>query len=198
MMKTGLLVRTILVTSTVFAAAGLSRAQDASKPQQKQTGASRQKTVSKTRKVWTDDDLSVLHRSSVVSVAQAHPETETPTAHTATEPAASPSSEKPNAKSSGPKGPDALAHPKTVADADKMIAWEQRDIDSQQEFVDRLQAELDQAPPDQKERLQKSLSERQQYLADTRQEQQGLIAQRKLLDKKSTGDTSTASSQPPQ
>jgi hypothetical protein len=79
-----------------------------------------------------------------------------------------------------------------------MIAWEQRDIDSQQEFVDRLQTQLEQAPPDQKEHLQKSLAEHQQSLADTRQEQAALIAQKKLLQKKAAGETSAASSQSPQ
>jgi hypothetical protein len=97
-----------------------------------------------------------------------------------------------------PVGKAALSNPKTPAEADGMIAWEQRDIDSQQEFVDRLQAELEQAPADQRERLQKSLAERQQYLADTRQEQQGLIAQKKALQKKNGDGVSSAAASSPQ
>jgi hypothetical protein len=97
-----------------------------------------------------------------------------------------------------PVGKPALSNPKTAEDAEGMIAWEQRDIDSQQEYIDRLQTEIEQAPPDQRERLQQTLAEHQKSLADTRQEQQGLIAQKKLLLKKPAGDTSAASSQSPQ
>jgi hypothetical protein len=78
-----------------------------------------------------------------------------------------------------------------------MIAWEQRDIDSQQEYVDRLQTELEQAPPERREHLQSVIAERQQVLADTRREQQGLIAQKKTLEKKPAGgDNVAAATQP--
>jgi hypothetical protein len=190
-MKNSLLTRSTLLASVALAAASPALAQDASKAREKQASA-----VHKAQKVWTDDDLGAVHQSAVVSVAQAPTPSATQTAQTGTAaaPAASTGKQDSNA---GPKGPAALSHPKTLEDADKMIAWEQRDIDSQQEFVDRLQTELEQAPPDQKERLQKALAERQQYLADTRQEQQALIAEKKLLQKRSSGETSAASSQSP-
>jgi hypothetical protein len=42
------------------------------------------------------------------------------------------------------------------------------------------------------------LTERQQYLADTRQEQQGLIAQKKALQKKNADGVSSAAASSPQ
>jgi hypothetical protein len=74
--------------------------------------------------------------------------------------------------SAKPVGKAALSNPKTPEEADGMIAWEQRDIDSQQEYVDRLQTELEQAPPERREHLQSAIAERQQALADTPREQQ--------------------------
>ena len=91
----------------------------------------------------------------------------------------------------------AIVRSSSTDDAEKMIAWEQRDIDSQQEFVDRMQDQIEHAPADQKEHLQKVLTERQQTLADTRREQQQLMAEKKLLGKKPAGDSS-ASAQSPQ
>jgi hypothetical protein len=76
-----------------------------------------------------------------------------------------------------------------------MIAWEQRDIDSQQEYVDRVQEQLDQAPADQKEHFQKMLAERQRILADVHREQQQLMADKKTLQKKSSGGSTVAASQ---
>jgi hypothetical protein len=78
-----------------------------------------------------------------------------------------------------------------------MIAWEQRDIDAQQEYVDRLQTELEQAPPEQREHLQGVIAERQKIIADTRGEQQQLMAQKKALEKKSApNDNVAAATQP--
>jgi len=193
-MKTSLLIRSILLTSVVLSAAGLVHAQDASKPDKKQASAAQQKPASKPHKVWTEDDLGTIRSRGDITVAAAQTPT-IPVTADANQPAAAPAKTSAPAK---PVGKPALSNPKTAGEADDMIAWEQRDIDSQQEFVDRLQTQIEQAPPDQKERLEKSLTERRQYLADTRQEQQQLIAQKKLLQKKPANDTSAASSQPPQ
>ena len=191
-MKTGLLVRSMLLTGAALVAGRFAHAQDTSKPEQKKASASQQKAASKPHKVWTDDDLGALHQSSVVSVAKAQTPSMPQAAQTATD--ATPGDAQPKSKTAGPKGPDALAHPKTADDADRMIAWEQRDIDAQQQYVDSLQAQLEQAPPDQRERMQKTLAERQQILADTRREQQDLMAQKKLLDKKKSGNSSVTAS----
>lgn len=197
MMKNQSLVRYMLVMSAVLGGAALACGQDATGQSNQKNAARQQKAVAKPHKVWTDDDLGSMHRSPGVTVAQAHPESEMPKAQDAPESAPAADAKKPASKSALKTGPDVLAHPKTTYDAEKMIAWEQRDIDSQQEYVDRVQEQLEQAPADQKEHLQKVLTERQQTLADTRREQQQLIADKKLLGKKASGDSS-ASAQSPQ
>ncbi len=193
-MKKGLLFRAAVISVAAAAATGVNYAQDEAKPAgQKSSSAAQQKATSKHRKVWTDDDLGSLRREGSISVAAA----QTPTLPAS--PDAAPAAAPKQAQASKPSVPGktaALSNPKTVDEADGMIAWEQRDIDSQQQYVDGVQAELDQAPPDQKGRLQKVLAERQQTLADTRREQQELIAQKKLLQKKSSADTSVATRQP--
>jgi hypothetical protein len=190
-MKKRLLFRAAVIT---LAAAGVNYAQDAPKPaRQKSSSAVQHKTTSKPRKVWTDDDLGSLRREGSITVAAA----QTPTIPASPDAAPAPAPKQTEAgKASVPGKAAALSNPKTVDEADGMIAWEQRDIDSQQQYVDRVQSELDQAPPDQKQHLQKVLAERQQVLADTRREQQDLIAQKKLLQRKSAGDTSVAARQP--
>ena len=199
MMKNRSFVRAMLLVGAVavLGSATLARGQETPGQTDQKNGARAQKASSKPRKVWTDDDLSSLPRSSGVTVAQAHPESEMPKAQGASESATLPETKKPESKSTLKTGPDALAHPKTIDDADKMIAWEQRDIDSQQEYVDRLQEQIDQAPADQKEHLQKVLAERQQTLADTRREQQQLITDKKTLQKKSTSDSNETASRSP-
>ena len=197
MMKKLSLVRSMLVTSAVLGGATLACGQGTSGQADQRNAARQQKAAAKPHKVWTDDDLGSLHRSPGVTVAQAHPESEMPKAQGVPDSAPSEDAKRPASKSALKTGADVLAHPKTTDDAEKMIAWEQRDIDSQQEYVDRVQDQLDHAPADQKERLQKMLTERQQILADVRREQQQLIAEKKLLGKKSAGESS-ASAQSPQ
>jgi hypothetical protein len=194
MMRNRSFVRFMLLMSAVLPSASLACGQNTSGPADQKNAARQQKAASKPHKVWTDDDLGSLHRSSGVTVAQAHPESEMPGRQGGADPSTlAAEANKPESKPAVKLGPDALAHPKTTDDADQMIAWEQRDIDSQQEYVDRVQEQLDQAPPDQKEHFQKVLAERQQILADIRREQQQLIAEKKLLQKKNAGDSAAAS-----
>lgn len=192
------LVRAMLLVSAAFGSATLACGQDTSGQADRKNAAQPQKATPKPHKVWTDDDLGSLPRSSGVSVAQAHPESEMPKAQGTPESTALPETKKAESKSTLKTGPDALAHPKTIDDADKMIAWEQRDIDSQQEYVDRLREQVDQAPADEKEHLQKVLADRQQILADTRREQQQLIADKRTLQKKNTSDSNETASRSPQ
>lgn len=46
-------------------------------------------------------------------------------------------------------GPPALTNPKNIADANGMIQWEDRDILAEQQMVQRVQKELDNAPANQ-------------------------------------------------
>jgi hypothetical protein len=91
----------------------------------------------------------------------------------------------------------ALSNPKTVDDADKMIAWEKRDVDAQTEYVELLKKQIEEAPQEDKERLKKVLQERIQILADTRSEMETLVDQKKELQKKPAADSNTAAAQPP-
>jgi hypothetical protein len=192
-MRNELYLRSMLFAGAALIAAGLTYAQDEAKQSDPKPPLShQQKAPAKPHKVWTDDDLGTIRSRGNITVAAAQNPAMPVAAGTEPSPAVKPSASPHSA------GKAALSNPKTAAEADGMIAWEQRDIDSQQEFVDRLQAELEQAPPDQRERLQKSLAERQQYLADTRQEQQGLIAQKKVLEKKHSDEGNLAASSSPQ
>ena len=91
----------------------------------------------------------------------------------------------------------ALSNPKTVDDADKMIAWEKRDVDAQTEYVERLKKQIDEAPQEDKERLKKVLQDRIQILADTRGEMETLVQQKKELQKKAAANSNSATAQPP-
>ncbi len=190
-MRNGLLVRSALLAGTAFVATGLTFAQDAAKQSgQKAPSAHQQKAPSKPHKVWTEDDLGSIRRHGDITVAAA----QNPAMPVSADAAAAPGAK--TSAAARPAGKAALSNPKTAEEADSMIAWEQRDIDSQQEYLDRVQEQLDRAPADQKEHFQKILAERQQILADTRREQQQLIAQKKTLQKKSAGGSSVASAQP--
>jgi len=154
-----------------------AHAQDAARNSDAATQVPKQKHVSSPNKVWTDDDVTSPRPVADVSVTKK----ESRAADRVAPPA--PAKEGTASKPARSAAPPALSNPKTLDEADKMIAWENRDIEAQQEFVDRLQKELRQAPVAQRARLQKLLEERTQILADVRKEQQALVAQRKELEK---------------
>jgi len=196
-MKKTPLFGTILLAGAVLANASSAIAQDAAKTSdQKAVSARQQKPSAKPHKVWTDDDLGALHRPGELAIST--PDTPAASASTAaaesTKAAATPAD---SSKTKLKDHPPLLSNPKTPADAEGMIAWEQRDIDSQQEYVDRLQAELEQAPPERREHLQSVIAERQQVLADTRREQQQLMAQKKDLEKKAAAKENVAAASQP-
>lgn len=193
-MKTRFVFECAVVAGAVLSLAGLSYAQDAGKQStQGASSSSQQKTAAKPHKVWTEDDLGTIRSRGNVTVAAA----QNPAIPASTDTASAAAPKQGQAVSPKASGKAALSNPKTADEADSMIAWEQRDIDSQQQYVDNLQSKVEQAPPSERERLQKVLQERQQILADTRREQQDLIAQRKDLQKKKTGDSSVAEARQP-
>jgi len=127
--------------------------------------------------VRTDDDLET---PSAAAAATNSIQSNSPSA--SQEPA---TTSQPAAAASPRSGgaPPVLSNPKSLGDADKMIAWENRDIDAQQEGLDKLKAQIAGAPADQRERLTKLLEQRTQILADTRNELKNLQTKRKDLDK---------------
>lgn len=163
--------------------------------QQSQTSDSQTQQVkpapAKPATVWTDDNIS-----SVRSAADVYAE-QKKAADTAAAAARAASAAKPVPKPvTQDRAPATLSNPKTVEDADGMIAWESRDIVAQQQFLQELQKRIDAAPPDQRARLQQDLQAHAQTLAETQKERDTLIAQKQQLEKKAPAD-SGASSQPP-
>jgi chromosome segregation ATPase len=77
-----------------------------------------------------------------------------------------------------------LSNPKSPADADRMIAWENRDVDAQQELIDTLRTQLEQATPENRDQLDKSLTSHLKMLEDTKKERDALASQKKELEKK--------------
>ncbi|MGH9780373.1 MAG: hypothetical protein ACRD33_01020, partial [Candidatus Acidiferrales bacterium] len=143
----------------------------------------------KSAKVWTADDLTSLRSPSDTYVEEKQ-------AQAAEAAAASAAKQQAAAKPAKPvAGPPMLSNPKTPDDADKMIAWENRDITSQQEYVEILKKRLETAPADQKEHLQQVLRERIQIVAATQKERDGLAADKQALEKKAAATNGAA--QPP-
>jgi len=89
-----------------------------------------------------------------------------------------------------PSAPPALSNPKTVERADSMISWEQRDIDAQTEFVEKLQKELETAPESEQQHIRDRIKERMQAIESTKKEQQALESQKAALEKKPADNAS--------
>lgn len=159
---------------------------DSQKPEPK---AERQKPASKphSHKVWTNDDVNSVRSPADIYVDAKY-----------TQAAGSAASEQPAAgKPAKHVASPALSNPKTLGDADKMIAWEKRDVDAQTEYVELLKKQIEEAPQEDKERLKKVLQERIQILADTRGEMETLVEQKKELQKKAAANNNSAAAQPP-
>lgn len=65
-----------------------------------------------------------------------------------------------------------------------MIAWENRDLDAQQEFLDKLRDQLRVTAPEDRERIEKPLAKRLEIIEETKRERDALLAQKKELGKK--------------
>ena len=191
-MKTNLLLAAVLTSFAMCGFSGVALAQNDA--QEKTAPAKQPKPVAKTHKVWTNDEVGTLRTPADAHIDEAD--------RAATEP---PASKEKSAADSGqapavkPGPAPVFTNPKSVEDANKMIAWESRDIDAQQEFLANLQKQIDEAPDDQKERLRKLLEERTKILASTRQEQKNLLSKKKDLEKQEAveGSVSTAADSKP-
>lgn len=153
-----------------------SDSQKSATPAKHRKPAKPEQPARKTHKVWTEDDLGTVRKPADIYADKEAAQTQAATQQVAVVKETSAAPAKPS------KTPP-LAHANSVDDADKKIAWEERDIQAQEEFIDRLQQELGQASPDRKEHLQQVFEEHKQILADTRKELEGLKAQRKQLEK---------------
>jgi len=154
--------------------------------QKKRRPAKQAKPAPKPRKVWTDDEIGSLRSPADIYVDAKYGQAD------GTAATKQPVSAKPAPHVASP----ALSNPKTVGDADKMIAWEKRDVDAQTEYVERVKTQIEEAPQEDKERLKKVLQERIQILADTRSEMDTLVAQKRELQKKTAANSGSAAAQP--
>jgi len=166
---------TLGCAAVLFAATG-----NASLAQNTQAPA-RDASAPKKHKIWTDDEVSTLRTPADDYVEQKQ------AAESAAAAAAAAVAEQAKSKPKSEKivAPPRLSNPKSPEDADRMIAWENRDVDAQTEYVDKLRTQLEQASPEEREQLEKKLTQRIQIVEDTKKERDALVAQKKELEKKS-------------
>jgi hypothetical protein len=179
-----------LASAALVITAGSSAlfAQDFSEKAYKETsGKTASHAPQNVHKVWTDDDMATVKTAADRYLDQKQALADQQAAANAAA-AAQAKQQKTTTADKKLGGAAALSNAKSAEDADRMIAWEQRDIDAQTEFVDKVRAELSQASTqEERERLQKKLAERQQILEQVKQEHTALLAQKKELLKKAAG-----------
>jgi len=194
LMKQSYLSRLALLLGIALASCGFAVAQDNSANKTQST--EKKNPSAKAKKTWTDDDVSALHSpaDSYKDQRQTQVQSAGDAARNSAEAQDTPATKEPPRNK-----PPLLSDPKTVESADKMIAWEDRDIAAQEEFVIRLKTQLESAPLEDRDHLQKLIIEHQKIIADTRSERDGLVAQKKVLAKKSAAASDSANAaQPPQ
>lgn len=178
-----MLFRIVLAVAAAVAFSAVAQAQGDSQKKPAAPAAQKKKPASKppSRKVWTNDEVGSLRSPENAYMDAKYSQAD----------GAADSKDAAAVKPKPHVGAPALSNPKTVDDADKMIAWEKRDVDAQTEYVERLKKQIEEAPQEDKERLKNVLQERIQILADTRGEMETLVHQKKELQKKA------AAAQPP-
>jgi len=173
---------TLGCAAMLFAATGApSLAQDSANATTPQATAKDTSSPKKAHKVWTEDEVSTLRTPEDNYVEQEQAAEAAVAAANAA--AAQLAKSKPKTeKHVG--GPPALSNPKSPDDADRMIAWENRDVDAQQELIETLRTQLEQASPEDREKLEKNLNKHVQMLEGTKKERDALMTQKKELEKK--------------
>jgi hypothetical protein len=170
------------------AAAGPSCAQDSQTAKSSQA-AKDSSSAPKKHKVWTDDEVSTLRtpEDNYVEQKQAAEAASAAAAATAAAAAKQATSKPKTEKHVG--GPPALSNPKSAEDADRMIAWENRDVDAQQELIDKLRTQVEQASPEDRDREEKNLAKQTGILEQIKKERDALMAQKKEFEKKAGSET---------
>jgi hypothetical protein len=164
----------------LFAATGTSSLAQDAKPSQ---APAKDSSAPKKHKVWTDDEVSTLRtpEDNYIEQKQAAEAAAAAAAAAAAQQAKStPKSEKHVGAA------PALSNPKSPADADRMIAWESRDVDAQQELIDKERTQVEQAGPETRDALEKDLAKHIKMLENTKKERDALAAQKKELEKKAS------------
>jgi hypothetical protein len=144
--------------------------------------------ASRPHKVWTDDNVSSVRTSADKYEDQKRAEAEAATANVEAK------AKEPAAKIGTAA---ALAAPKSPDDAQRMIEWEDRDIDAQQEFLDKLRDQRrEAATTEERARLEKLIRERIDIIAQTKKEREALVAQKQEMQKKGVTSPKTDTSGP--
>lgn len=172
---------TLACAAALVAAAGTPvHAQDSRDT--KSPAAKDSSSAPKKHGVWTDDEVSTLRTPEDNYLEQKQAAEAAAPAAAAAAAAEQAKSKTKSGKAVG--GPSRLTNPKSPDDADRMIAWENRDVDAQQEFVDNLRAQIQEAKPEDRDQLEKTLAKRIQIVEETKKERDALVAQKKGLEKK--------------
>jgi hypothetical protein len=190
-MKNSFLSSAILASAALLGLSSAAFAQNDAQPNA--TPAKQDKPAPKPHKVWTEDEVGSL-RTPADAYIDAKDKQAAQAA--AAQQSATANEKAPPKKEQKGVPPPTLTNPKSLEDADKMIAWENRDVAAQQEFLEKVKQELDDAPADQKERLTKLLEERTKILADTREELKNLETKKKEIEKPAP-HSDAAGAQPP-
>jgi len=172
-------------TVLLAASGGSSLAQDSQTAKSSQA-AGKDTSSSKKHKVWTDDEVSTLRTPEDNYVEQKQAAEAVAAAAAAA--AAQQAKVKPKSEKHVGAAP-ALSNPKSSEDADRMIAWENRDVDAQQELIDKLRTQLEQASPEDRDREEKNLAKQTGILEQIKKERDALVAQKKELEKKAGSET---------
>jgi len=187
--------RAVVASTILIGFSATAHAQSEPQKKNKTAPAQNQQPASKPHKVWTEDNLSTV-RTPADSYTEAKGR-QSAGSHSEAAAVQDASEKQPAANSQKPAKTPPLAHAKSVEDANFKIEWEKRDIQGQEEYLVRMQDELEQAPPDQKEHIQKLIEQHTQILADTRKELQGLEEQKKDFQKNPAGQSAPAAQQTP-
>jgi len=137
----------------------------------------------KPHKVWTDDDVTTLRtpadRYAEAKAAQA--EAAAAEAKTKAD-AAAPAAQMSLANGVKPAH-NALSDPKSTAEADKMIAWESRDVAAQSDYLSQIQEQLRTASGPERDHLLAEKARMEGIMAQTQQELKTLKTQKAELEK---------------
>jgi hypothetical protein len=185
----------VLLLGMQLASGALATAQDNASASTQSNSANKKASSAKAKKTWTEDDVAALH-----SPADSYRDQQQAQVQGAGDVAKNPASaQETSALNEPPRDkPPLLSDPKTVESADKMIAWEDRDIAAQEEFVARLKTQLETAAPEARDHLENLIVERQKIILDTRKERDGLIAQKRTLEKKHAANSTISATETPQ
>ena len=138
----------------------------------------------KPHKVWTDDDVSTLRTPAdrYADEKDAQDAAAAAAAARAKEASATPAA-KPNLPAGVKPAAKALSDPKSTEEADKMIAWQTRDVDAQSEYISKIQEQLSTASGPERDHLLAEKARMEGVLDKTQQELKTLKTQKVELDK---------------